>query len=151
MQRMPTELTRGRASPRRSPNEATGACSRSPVRIEVNTSKAPITKNMAASGKRLRDGGGVRNAISQAQAIALNAKAARSSPLLWRRSAPRVSAALSAITKANGKIAVTVSVGVAGRAQEHANAAELFSLADEALYAAKKAGRNRVVATASRL
>jgi diguanylate cyclase (GGDEF)-like protein len=49
------------------------------------------------------------------------------------------------------KIALTVSVGVAGRVEEQASAAELFSLADEALYSAKRAGRNRVVATASRL
>jgi diguanylate cyclase (GGDEF)-like protein len=48
-------------------------------------------------------------------------------------------------------IAVTISIGVAGRGPEHENAAELLRLADEALYSAKRAGRNRVVATAARL
>jgi diguanylate cyclase (GGDEF)-like protein len=43
------------------------------------------------------------------------------------------------------RIWVTVSVGVATRQSKHDNAAELLLFADKALYAAKEAGRNRVV------
>ena len=39
---------------------------------------------------------------------------------------------------------VTISIGVAGRAQEHVSAKDMIKDADEALYAAKEAGRNMV-------
>jgi predicted signal transduction protein with EAL and GGDEF domain len=41
---------------------------------------------------------------------------------------------------------VTVSVGVATRRPKDGNAAEVLGLADQALYAAKAGGRNRVIA-----
>jgi diguanylate cyclase (GGDEF)-like protein len=47
---------------------------------------------------------------------------------------------------AAGKIQVTVSVGVATRRPKDGNAAEMLRLADQALYAAKTGGRNRVIA-----
>lgn len=40
---------------------------------------------------------------------------------------------------------ITVSVGVAGAQKDHGEAAEVLAEADEALYAAKRCGRNRVV------
>ena len=43
-------------------------------------------------------------------------------------------------------IQVTVSVGVATRRASDDNAAQLLSLADKAMYLAKTAGRNRVIA-----
>ena len=44
-------------------------------------------------------------------------------------------------------IAVTVSIGVSAASGEHVEYESLFKAADEALYAAKRGGRNRVVAT----
>lgn len=41
-------------------------------------------------------------------------------------------------------IQVTVSIGVASRDDKHINAVQLFKAADQALYKAKKGGRNRV-------
>jgi two-component system, cell cycle response regulator len=50
------------------------------------------------------------------------------------------------ITSANGqKIQVTISAGLASFPQDGDNAAELFSVADERMFLAKRAGRNRVV------
>jgi diguanylate cyclase (GGDEF)-like protein len=43
------------------------------------------------------------------------------------------------------KIPVTVSVGVAARQAKNTDTGELLRLADAALYAAKAAGRNRVI------
>jgi diguanylate cyclase (GGDEF)-like protein len=47
---------------------------------------------------------------------------------------------------AAGKMHVTVSVGVATRRPKDGNGAEVLGLADQALYAAKAGGRNRVIA-----
>ena len=44
-----------------------------------------------------------------------------------------------------GELTVTVSLGVASYPQDSSNKPDLIKAADEALYAAKKAGRNRVV------
>ena len=45
-----------------------------------------------------------------------------------------------------GEIKLTVSVGVATRRPKDSDAAEVLRLADQALYAAKTGGRNRVTA-----
>lgn len=44
-------------------------------------------------------------------------------------------------------VAVTISAGLAGLPEDGADAAELFALADERLFQAKRDGRNRVVAS----
>lgn len=44
-------------------------------------------------------------------------------------------------------VAVTISAGLAGLPEDGENAAELFALADERLFQAKREGRNRVVAS----
>ena len=41
-------------------------------------------------------------------------------------------------------MSVTVSVGIAGLSAEHTDSMALLAAADDALYAAKRAGRNRV-------
>ncbi len=41
-------------------------------------------------------------------------------------------------------LSVTVSIGVAAPSQEHATPQEVVKAADQALYRAKKGGRNRV-------
>jgi two-component system, cell cycle response regulator len=46
------------------------------------------------------------------------------------------------------KIQMTVSAGLANFPQDGADAAELFALADERMFQAKREGRNRVVASA---
>lgn len=43
-------------------------------------------------------------------------------------------------------LSVTISIGAAQRAGEHASAEQVFKAADQALYRAKKAGRNQVAA-----
>jgi diguanylate cyclase (GGDEF)-like protein len=45
------------------------------------------------------------------------------------------------------KVQVTISAGLASFPQDGNNAAELFALADERMFVAKREGRNRVVAT----
>jgi two-component system cell cycle response regulator len=52
------------------------------------------------------------------------------------------------VTRGGAKIAVTVSIGLA-ESQPTDTAEQLFRRADKALYAAKRAGRNRVVASAA--
>jgi diguanylate cyclase (GGDEF)-like protein len=49
----------------------------------------------------------------------------------------------SAVT--DGDLSVTISVGLAGISAESESATDLMAAADEALYAAKRAGRNRVM------
>jgi diguanylate cyclase (GGDEF)-like protein len=44
-------------------------------------------------------------------------------------------------------VIVTISAGLAGLPEDGKDAAELFALADERLFQAKREGRNRVVAT----
>ena len=49
------------------------------------------------------------------------------------------------------RVTVTVSIGVAGTSSRRRSADAVFQAADRALYRAKRAGRNRVVATGDRL
>lgn len=58
------------------------------------------------------------------------------------------SQAIVLIGKTNGRqeIHITVSIGVAGLDQEISNMEKLIRIADEALYRAKREGRNRVIA-----
>ena len=62
--------------------------------------------------------------------------------------AERLRSAIARTRFSNGAVSctTTVSVGVAQRAGEMQRADELFKAADNALYAAKAAGRNRVIA-----
>jgi two-component system, cell cycle response regulator len=53
------------------------------------------------------------------------------------------------IFKGKKAISVTVSIGVAGHVSGHTTADSLMKKADEALYRAKKEGRNRVIANAA--
>jgi len=45
-------------------------------------------------------------------------------------------------------VKLTISAGLAGMPEDGNDAAELFALADERLFQAKRDGRNRIVATA---
>ncbi len=47
-------------------------------------------------------------------------------------------------TRARGKLAVTVSIGVAEHSGVNPTAADVLKAADKALYRAKRGGRNRV-------
>ena len=51
------------------------------------------------------------------------------------------------ITTPRGLLSVSVSIGVAQRSPAHASLAELLAISDAALYRAKAAGRNRVMAS----
>jgi two-component system cell cycle response regulator len=53
------------------------------------------------------------------------------------------------ISRAPGKLTITISIGIAGSEGENDGAEELLHRADQALYRAKKTGRNRVVADAA--
>jgi two-component system, cell cycle response regulator len=53
------------------------------------------------------------------------------------------------ISRAPGKLAITVSMGIAGSEGDHDTAEALLHRADQALYRAKNTGRNRVVADAA--
>jgi len=53
------------------------------------------------------------------------------------------------ISRAPGKLSITISIGIAESEQESDSAEELLYRADQALYRAKKTGRNRVVADAA--
>jgi two-component system cell cycle response regulator len=53
------------------------------------------------------------------------------------------------ISRAPNKLAVTISIGIAGSKYAGDSAAQLLHRADQALYRAKNAGRNRVVAAAA--
>ena len=54
-----------------------------------------------------------------------------------------------AISRAPGKINITISIGIAASEGEHDTADALLRRADQALYSAKRNGRNRVVADAA--
>src|SRR5215813_4346700 len=54
-----------------------------------------------------------------------------------------------AIQKGSGAIDVTISIGIAGLAQSNDTAESVLKRADQALYRAKRDGRNRVVADAA--
>lgn len=47
-------------------------------------------------------------------------------------------------------VSITISIGVASIPEDAASREELFFLADQALYSAKRAGRNKVVGAAAR-
>ena len=53
------------------------------------------------------------------------------------------------ISRAPGKLTITISIGIAAAESESDNAEDLLYRADQALYRAKKTGRNRVVADAA--
>jgi diguanylate cyclase (GGDEF)-like protein len=55
----------------------------------------------------------------------------------------------SVVAPESGRLAVTLSIGVCALEDQHASSAELVDEADRALYAAKAAGRNRVVQAGS--
>jgi diguanylate cyclase (GGDEF)-like protein len=51
------------------------------------------------------------------------------------------------LNKRGETVTVTISAGLAGLPEDGNDAAELFALADERLFQAKREGRNRVVAS----
>jgi two-component system cell cycle response regulator len=53
------------------------------------------------------------------------------------------------ISRAPGKISITISIGIAAWEGESDTAEALLHRADQALYSAKRSGRNRVVADAA--
>jgi two-component system cell cycle response regulator len=53
------------------------------------------------------------------------------------------------ISRAPGKISITISIGIAAWEGENDTAEALLHRADQALYSAKRSGRNRVVADAA--
>ncbi|MDE2465975.1 MAG: diguanylate cyclase, partial [Alphaproteobacteria bacterium] len=53
------------------------------------------------------------------------------------------------ITSAPGTLQVTISIGIAGSQGDDDSADALLRRADQALYRAKREGRNRVIATAA--
>jgi two-component system cell cycle response regulator len=53
------------------------------------------------------------------------------------------------ISRAPGKLTITISIGIAASEDENDSAEDLLHRADQALYRAKKTGRNRVVADAA--
>jgi diguanylate cyclase (GGDEF)-like protein len=54
------------------------------------------------------------------------------------------------VRRSSGDLEVTVSIGIAEPSAAHTGVEDVLNLADQALYAAKRGGRNRVeVATAS--
>jgi two-component system cell cycle response regulator len=53
------------------------------------------------------------------------------------------------ISRAPGKLTITISIGIAAAVSESDSAEDLLHRADQALYRAKKTGRNRVVADAA--
>ena len=61
----------------------------------------------------------------------------------------RLSVERTTITSPRGSLSVSVSIGVAERSSHHANLSEVLAISDAALYKAKAAGRNRVVAAGS--
>jgi diguanylate cyclase (GGDEF)-like protein len=69
------------------------------------------------------------------------------------RLAERLREAIAALTLRHGgrEIQITASIGVAGAAAGEADLTRLLREADQALYAAKEAGRNRVAAASAAL
>jgi two-component system cell cycle response regulator len=61
----------------------------------------------------------------------------------------RIEAAPFSVHQGAGAVRVTVSIGVAAREGSDRSATDVLKRADQALYAAKQQGRNRVVATAA--
>jgi len=53
------------------------------------------------------------------------------------------------ISRTPGDLAITISIGIAGSLGESDTADALLHRADQALYSAKRTGRNRVVADAA--
>ncbi len=68
--------------------------------------------------------------------------------LVTARLRREVASAPFGTTPVEGGMAVTVSIGVAGMQGDDDTPASLLKRADDALYAAKRGGRNRVIATA---
>ena len=68
---------------------------------------------------------------------------------LAERIRERIAAEPVPLLDASGKISVTASLGLATLPGSAANADELLASADEALYEAKRAGKNRVVVAES--
>lgn len=61
----------------------------------------------------------------------------------------RASVQSTTISSPRGALGISVSIGVAERSLQHASLSELLAVSDAALYQAKAAGRNRVVAAGS--
>ena len=61
----------------------------------------------------------------------------------------RLSVESTTISSPQGPLSVSVSVGVAERSSSHSSLSEVLAISDAALYKAKAAGRNRVVADGS--
>jgi len=61
----------------------------------------------------------------------------------------RIAAEPFAISKGESKVEVTISIGLAALGQADDTAANVLKRADQALYRAKRDGRNRVVADAA--
>jgi len=61
----------------------------------------------------------------------------------------RIAAEPFAIAKGEGKVEVTISIGLAALGQSDDTAGDVLKRADQALYRAKRDGRNRVVADAA--
>jgi len=58
----------------------------------------------------------------------------------------RLSVERTTISSPRGSLSVSVSIGVAERSANHASLSEVLAISDAALYKAKAAGRNRVIA-----
>ena len=62
----------------------------------------------------------------------------------------RLSVERTTISSPRGSLSVSVSIGVAERTSSHASLSEVLAISDAALYKAKAAGRNRVIAAGSK-
>ena len=58
----------------------------------------------------------------------------------------RLSVERTTISSPRGSLSVSVSIGIAERSSNHASLSEVLAISDAALYKAKAAGRNRVIA-----
>ena len=61
----------------------------------------------------------------------------------------RLAVESTAISSARGSLSVSVSIGVAERSSNHSSLSEVLAISDAALYKAKSAGRNKVIAAGS--